>query len=191
MSHTLLAWLLSGALVLAALAVNAVRVVPAGERLVRVRRGRHRVLGPGLAVVLPGLDREIRVPLRATWVDVLFLDATTRDGVPVTVNGAALVSVTHPVRYALAADPPGPATVDALEAEIGRYVGVRDLAQLAEPVLDDGGELTAAVNTRTAGWGVEVARVELTRIEVRLGADLLRWAEGFAARGGRGLVRSA
>jgi regulator of protease activity HflC (stomatin/prohibitin superfamily) len=95
MSDTLLALMVAGALVLAVLAVNSFRVVPADERLVRFRRGRrgHQVKGPGLVVVLPGIDRGVRLPLRRTWADVMWLEATTRDGVSMTVNGAALIRV--------------------------------------------------------------------------------------------------
>jgi hypothetical protein len=184
MSDTLLAWMVSGALVLAVLAVYSFRLVPADERLVRFRRGRrgHEVKGPGLVVVVPGIDRGVRVPLRKAWADVMWLEATTRDGVPVTVNGAALVSVLDPGRYALAAESPDSATVDALESEMGRYVAERDLVELSGSAVGQDGELTSRVNARTGEWGVEVAHVELSRIEVRLGAQLIRWAEGLSAR---------
>jgi regulator of protease activity HflC (stomatin/prohibitin superfamily) len=183
-SDTLLAWMVSGALVLAVLAVYSFRVVPADECLVRFRRGRrgHQLKGPGLVVVLPGIDRVVRVPLGKTWADVMWLEATTRDGVSVTVNGAALVSVFDPGRYALVNDSPAGATTEALEGEISRYVAERDLVELSESDADQRGELMSRVNARTGQWGVEVARVELSRIEVRLDADLIRWAEGFAAR---------
>lgn len=184
MGEALLAWILVGALVLAVLVVSSFRVVPADERLVRLRRGRrgHQVKGPGLVVVLPGIDRGVQVPLRETWADVLWLEAATRDGVSVTVNGAALVSVFDPWRYALAVDSPESATVEALETEISRYVAERDLVEFSEPAVDQHSELASRVNARTGDWGVEVVRVELSRMEVRVDADLIRWAEDSAAR---------
>ncbi len=183
MSDTLLAWMVAGALVLAVLAVYSFRNVPADERLVRFRLGRrgHRLTGPGLVVVLPGIDRGVRVPLGETWADVMWLEATSRDGVSVTVNGAALVSVFDPGRYALGSGSPESATIDALEVEIGRYIAERDLVELSESAVDQHGELTSRVNARTGAWGVEVVRVELSRIEVRLNPSLIRWAERFAA----------
>ncbi|OZM76999.1 SPFH domain-containing protein [Pseudonocardia sp. MH-G8] len=181
---TLLAWMVAGGLALAVLAVHSFRVVPAGERLVRFRRGRsgHRVKGPGPVVVLPGIHRGVRVPRGTTWADVMWLEATTRDGVSVTVHGAALVSVLDPGRYAQAVGSPESSTDEALEAETGRYVAERDLVELFESAADQHRELTSRVTARTGEWGVEVARVELSRIEVRLTADLIRWAEGLAAR---------
>jgi regulator of protease activity HflC (stomatin/prohibitin superfamily) len=181
---TLLAWMLAGALLVAVLAVSSFRIVPADERLVRFRLGRrgHQLKGPGLVTVLPGIDRGVRVPAHAVWADVMWLQATTRDGVPVTVNGAALVSVVDPGRYAGAAGSPRAAVTLALEAEIGRYVAERDLAELSDPAVDQHGELAAGTSAATAEWGVEVAHVELTTVEVRLDARLIRWAERFSAR---------
>jgi regulator of protease activity HflC (stomatin/prohibitin superfamily) len=122
------------------------------------------------------------VPLRETWTDVMLLEAATRDAVSVTINGAALTSVCDPDRYALAVAPPESATHDALEDEISRYVAERDLVELSGSAPDQHGELTSRVNAKTRAWGVEVARVELSRIEVRLDDDLIRWAEELSAQ---------
>ncbi|GAA0919180.1 hypothetical protein GCM10009559_01120 [Pseudonocardia zijingensis] len=182
-SDAVLAWALAGALVLAVFAVNSVRLVPADERLVLFRRGRgHRVTGPGLVFVVPGVDRGVRVPMCPTWTDVVWVEATTRDSVPVTVHGAALVATVDPVRYALAAEPADAATTDAVEAEIARYVSEHDLVELSGWAADRYGELTSRVDARTREWGVEVARVELSRIDVRLGWELIAWAEDLPAR---------
>ncbi len=178
-----LAWAVAAVLVLAVLAVGAFRVVSEDERLVVFRFGRlAAVKGPGLAVVLPGVDRVVRVPLDTTYVDLLWLDAVTRDGVAVTVNGAALASVGDPVSYALSRNSPNSATLAVAETEIRGYVAERDLAELSEPSEGDLCHLSAKVSDRTRDWGVDVTLIEFSRVEVRLKADLIRWAEGFADR---------
>ncbi len=182
-SDTSVAWAIAAGLVLAALAVCAFRVISEGERLVVFRFGRFAtVKGPGLAVVLPGVDRAVRVPLGTTYVDLLWLEAVTRDGVAVTVNSTALASVEDPVSYALSRNSPNSATVAAAEAEIRGYVAERDLVELSEPSEGDLCDLSARVSHRTRDWGVEVTLIEFSRVEIRLKADLIRWAEGFAAR---------
>ncbi|WP_062433579.1 SPFH domain-containing protein [Herbidospora daliensis] len=182
-SDTPLIWALTAVLVLTMLAVGAFRVVSENERLVMFRFGRlAAVKGPGLAVVLPGVDRVVRVPLDTTYVDFLWLDAVTRDGVAVTVNGAALTSVGDPVAYAMSRDSPNSATLATAETEIRGYVAERDLAELAEPSEGDLSDLSAKIGDRTRDWGVDVTLIEFSRVEVRLKADLVRWAEGFADR---------
>lgn len=154
---TSLAWALPAGLVLAVLVFYALRVVPQGERLVVLRFGRPvAVRRPGLAVVLPGVHRGVWVPLGATYVDILWLDAVTRDDVRVVVNGAALATVRDPVSYVLHEGSPGTATVLTAEEEIRGFVAKRDLAELAEPPEEDRHGLSAAISRRTRDWGVEV-----------------------------------
>ncbi|MEU8251340.1 SPFH domain-containing protein [Nonomuraea sp. NPDC048916] len=175
-----LTWIVVGALLLAVLAVSWIRVVPAGERLAVFRLGRYvGIKGPGLVVVPAGIVRAVRIPMRPVHVDLLWVEATTRDQVTVMVNGVAMASVNDPVAYAVAEDSSAAATSAAAETEVRRYVAERDLAELSAPDDDGVEELAARISRRTAHWGVEVRLVELTRIEIPLRADLIRWAENF------------
>ncbi|WP_449065733.1 SPFH domain-containing protein, partial [Planomonospora algeriensis] len=184
------AWIVAGTVALGALAVIAarwVRLVRPGERLVLFRRGRPAgVRGPGIVFMLPFLERGVRVPLRPVHVDLLWLEATTRDGVAVTVSGAALAEVRDPVRHCLAGDSPLSATTAAAEDEVRRHIAGRDLAELAASPGGERRELASRITGRTREQGVEVTRVELGRIEIPLGTGLIRWAEGFSARTGPG-----
>lgn len=185
------AWIITGTValaVLAALAVRVVRLVPSGECLVLFRCGRPvGVGGPGVVLVLPLLDRGVRVPLRPACIDLLWLKATTRDGVAVKVNGAVLASVCDPVRYCLAresplSDTPLSAATAAAEAEVRRYVAGRELAELSGPTGVERTDLQSRITARIRQLGVEVTRIELDRIEIPLTTDLIRWAETFSAR---------
>jgi TrkA domain protein len=171
-------------ILLATVAIRAViTFVPSGRRLVVTRRGRAAtVKGPGLAVVLPGVDSAVMTPHEPDYLDILWLAATTADGVAVSVNGLALASVRDPVGYALHHTSPVSATVAEAEEAIRRYVSRHDLAELADPSDDDLRELSATITERTGEWGVEVALIEFSRIEIRLKDDLLKWADGFAVR---------
>jgi regulator of protease activity HflC (stomatin/prohibitin superfamily) len=180
---TPMVWGLVTGLVLAVLAAGALRVVPQDQRLVVFRFGRPvAVKGPGLAAVLPGADRDVRVPVGATYLDLLWLDAVTRDEVAVTVNGTGLASVTDPVAYAENPGSTSAATLAVAEAEVRAHVAGLDLVQLSRPAADDLRALSARISERTRAWGVEVTVIEFARVEVRLKADLIRWAERFAAR---------
>lgn len=115
-------------------------------------------------------------------VGILWLDAVTRDGVTITVNAAARAFVADPVAYAAYPGSPGDAKLAATEAEIRRYVGKRDLSRLSKRVdlARDAGAGTGA-GDRNRHWGVEVALVAITRVEVRRREDLIRWAERLAS----------
>jgi TrkA domain protein len=170
-------------LVLATVVIRAViTFVPRGRRLVVARRGRETtVKGPGLAVVLPGADSAVMTPQDPDYLDILWLQATTADGVTVSVNGLAVASVHDPVAYARHPSPAA-ATVTEAEEAIRRFVSRRELIELAALSDDDLRELSATITERTTAWGVEVALIEFSRIEIRLKEDLLKWADGFAIR---------
>lgn len=171
-------------ILLAVAVIRAVIVfVPRGRRLVVTRRGRETtVKGPGLAAVLPGVDNAVMTPHEPDYLDILWLAATTADGVTVSVNGLALASVRDPIGYARHHTSPISATVTEAEEAIRRFVSRHDLIELAGPSDDDLRELSAEITERTGAWGVEVALVEFSRIEIRLKEDLLEWADGFAIR---------
>ncbi|MGW5259972.1 SPFH domain-containing protein [Microbispora sp. NPDC004025] len=188
----LAAWAVVAGVLLVVSAVAALRVVKEGERLVVFRFGRlAAVKEPGLAAVLPGADRAVRVPLGPAFLDLLWLDAVTADGVAVTVNGTGLASVRDPAAYALDPGLSESATLATTEAEIRAHVAERDLVELAQPTGESLRDLSARISRRTREWGVEVTVVDLHRVEVRLKADLVRWAEGYAARAERARAEEA
>lgn len=109
-------------------------------------------------------------------VGVLWLEAVTRDGVTITVNAVAQAFVADPAAYASYQGSPGAATLAAAEAEIRRYVGERDLSRLSRRA-----DLAGDAGAGSRHWGVEVTLLALTRVEVRLQEDLIRWAERLAS----------
>ena len=83
------------ALILAA----AIKVVPEYERGVIFRLGRViGAKGPGLFVIIPVVDRMVRVSLRTTTLDVPAQDIITRDNVTVRVNAVTFFNVVDPVK---------------------------------------------------------------------------------------------
>ncbi|GII30487.1 SPFH domain-containing protein [Planotetraspora mira] len=156
-------------LILAAVAAHAFRFVRSGHRLVVFRPGRPAIVkGPGLVLVLPGLDRAVRVPLGPDLVDLPWIEAVTRDGAMVTVNGAVLTSVRDPVSYARSMPPPRSRTAAEAETVIRGYVAKRDLADLSHLSRVDLLVLAAEIGHHTRDWGVEATRIEISRVEVQL-----------------------
>lgn len=178
-ADTTVGWIVAASLLAVVLYLATVRFVRVNERLVVFRLGRIvAVKGPGLAPVLPGLHRTMRVSLNPTRLDLLWLDANTKDKVPVTVNATAVATVVDPAAYALhfvgLEDTPIKTVV---ETEIRRHLAESTLADLSEDTDDDHHRLIARINAHAHEWGVETGQLELSRVEARLPEDLIRWAE--------------
>ncbi|GAA3934416.1 hypothetical protein GCM10023085_14730 [Actinomadura viridis] len=152
-----------------------VRVVPGDERLVVSRfGGATTVRGPGRVLVIPGIDRWVRVPLKWEPLDV-WLEAVTRDGAVVRLKAIALVSVSDPERFALRTAPHPSAAVSVIvESQVRRHVAGLTLAELggsASGPVDAPADVDAAVG----GWGLSVSLLEIVRADVPL-HSVLRWA---------------
>lgn len=176
---------------LGALAASSLHVVWADQRLVVFRFGAlTAVKGPGLVFVLPGVGRGVRVSLAETFLDLLWLEVTTADGVEVTVNATAVMAVRDPAAYAervtTPAEPPRAATTAAASAEIRRFAARRTLAELSHTSSADLRVLSAAVTERASAWGVAVTLVEISRMQLSLDPQLIRWAERYSGGPGDG-----
>ncbi|MCG5213457.1 SPFH domain-containing protein [Streptosporangium sp. KLBMP 9127] len=173
-------WILLAALPVVAIIVRSLRVVGEDERLVVRRLGRLAgVRGPGLVVVWPGLERDVRVSLRLVFLD-LYVEAITRDSVTVRIKATAVAAVADPVRYAMTSDEPLTTTTIAAEGALRQQIAHLDLADL--PALDSRSRTQTAtrISDATGRWGVQVTLLDITDIQIPLKGGLLAWAEDRA-----------
>ncbi|NDU72063.1 hypothetical protein GWI34_05405 [Actinomadura sp. DSM 109109] len=165
-------------LILAAMVVLAsLRAVPEGERLVVSRLGGPlAVRGPGRVLVVPGVDRWVRVSLRWGPLDV-WVEAPTRDGVLLRLKAVAGVSVSDPVRYALRPVPEAAAVSLIVEDHLRRHLALRNLDELGG--LAPGGTVlpTAGLDEAAGEWGLAIGGLEVVRADVPL-PGLHRWLAG-------------
>lgn len=156
------------------LVIASLRVVPEGERLVVSRLGRPpTVRGPGRALVVPGVDRWVRVPLRWSPMDV-WLEASTRDGVLLRLKAIVLVAVSDPARHALGPVPQTAAVSFTVEGRLRRHIADRDLNELGGLTPDQMELLTGDLCEAVGEWGLTVTLLEVVRADVPL-AGLNRW----------------
>ncbi|MES9542153.1 MULTISPECIES: SPFH domain-containing protein [unclassified Actinomadura] len=156
------------------LVIASLRVVPEGERLVVSRLGRPpTVRGPGRALVVPGVDRWVRVPLRWSPMDV-WLEASTRDGVLLRLKAIVLVAVSDPARHALRPVPQTAAVSFIVEGRLRRHIADRDLNELGGLTSDQMRLLTSDLDEAVGEWGLTVTLLEVVRADVPL-AGLNRW----------------
>ena len=91
------------AIVVVAVVLSAIKIVKEYERGVIFRIGRVQggPKGPGLFILLPGIDRMVKVDLRIVTMDVPPQDIITRDNVPARVNAVIYFRVIDPNRSVL------------------------------------------------------------------------------------------
>ena len=178
-------WVVACGAALLLLAGSSLRVVPDEERLVVFRFGRVvRVRGPGLVLRLPGVERLLVVSMGPAQIP-LVVHATTSDGVPVRLLGTGVCRVTDPSRAAETSPDPLTVTANALEDGLAEEVARADLNALLASRERFEARLPGEVTARTAIWGAEVVKVEVSDIETWLTADLLDRVRGNTKAGDR------
>ncbi len=162
-------WVLIGVVVLALLVVgvSSLKTLKEYERGVGFRLGRLReALGPGIRLVIPGLDKMVRVDLRVVALTIPPQEVITRDNVPARVNAVVLFRVIDPVRSVMAVENHAVATSQIAQTTLRSVVGRADLDTLLAHRADLNEDLAASIATQTEPWGVEVDVVEIKDVEI-------------------------
>lgn len=154
-------------LALLALVLSSVRIVKEYERGVMFRLGRLRgPLGPGLCVVLPGVDKLYRVDLRVVALTIPPQEVITRDNVPARVNAVVLFRVVDPVQSVMVVENHAVATSQIAQTTLRSVVGRADLDTLLAHRADLNEDLAQSIAAQTGPWGVEVEVVEIKDVEI-------------------------
>lgn len=144
-------------------AAASVRVVKQYERGVVFRFGRVRptLLSPGLAVIVPIVDRLEKVNMQIITMPVPAQDGITRDNVTVRVDAVVYFSVMDAVRAAVDVQDYLAAIGQVAQTSLRSIIGKSDLDDLLSDreQLNQGMELM--INSPALGWGVHIERVEI------------------------------
>jgi regulator of protease activity HflC (stomatin/prohibitin superfamily) len=147
--------------------VSCVRVLKEYERGVAFRLGHLRApLKPGVRVVVPGVDRLLRVDLRVVTLTIPPQEVITRDNVPARVNAVVLFKVTDPIRSVMAVENHAVATSLIAQTTLRSVVGRADLDTLLAHRTDLNEDLTRTIDEQTEPWGVQVQAVEIKDVEI-------------------------
>jgi regulator of protease activity HflC (stomatin/prohibitin superfamily) len=162
MIATIAALIVPLALVLVLLG-SSVRVVAQYERGVVFRFGRlrPRTRGPGLALVVPVVDRLQKVSMQIVTLPVPAQDGITRDNVTVRVDAVVYYRVVDPVRVAVDVQDYASAILQVAQASLRSIIGKSELDDLLSnrERLNQGLELM--IDNPAVGWGVHIDRVEI------------------------------
>ena len=156
------------AIFVAGLLISSIKVVKEYERGVIFRLGRVRggPKGPGLFILLPGIDRMVKVDLRIVTMDVPPQDVITRDNVPARVNAVIYFRVIDPNRSVLEIENHVLATSQIAQTTLRSVLGQKDLDNLLINREEINEELQRIIDEQTDPWGVKVSVVEVKDVEI-------------------------
>jgi regulator of protease activity HflC (stomatin/prohibitin superfamily) len=145
----------------------AVKIVQEYERGVVFRLGRLvGARGPGLILLIPRIERMVRVDLRVITLDVPAQEAITRDNVTVKVNAVAYFQVVDPARAIVTVLDYRRATSLMCQTTLRSILGQSDLDTLLSSRDQINAQLQLLIDEQTESWGIKVTSVEVRDVEL-------------------------
>ncbi len=145
----------------------SLRVLREYERGVVFQLGRFwRVKGPGLVVVIPGLQQMVRVDLRVVTMDVPPQDVISRDNVSVKVNAVVFFRVVDPKNAIIAVERYLDATSQLAQTTLRVVLGKHELDDMLAERERLNLDVQRILDEQTASWGIKVANVEIKHIDI-------------------------
>jgi regulator of protease activity HflC (stomatin/prohibitin superfamily) len=145
----------------------AIKVLNEYERAVVFRLGRvidHK--GPGLILLIPVIDRMVRISLRTVTMDVPPQDVITRDNVSVKVNAVIYFRVMEPTKAVIEVENYLYATSQLAQTTLRSVCGQSELDDLLSEREKINMELQEILDRHTDPWGVKVSAVEVKHIDL-------------------------
>jgi len=146
---------------------RAIRVVREYERLVVFRLG--RVIGergPGLVLLIPIVDRAVKVGLRTVTMDVPPQDIITKDNVSVKVNAVIYFKVVHAQEAVIEVENYLYATSLIAQTTLRSILGQAELDELLSEREKQNQALQQVIDRHTAPWGIKVSTVEVKNVDL-------------------------
>ncbi len=154
-------------IVCVAAVVMMVRVLNEYERGVVFRLGRVQgAKGPGLMILIPVLDKMVRVDLRTITLDVPPQDIISRDNVTIKVNAVIYFKVVDPVQAVVEVENYLMATSKLAQTTLRSVVGQVDLDSLLSQRETINHQLQSILDKQTEPWGVKVLNVEVKQVDL-------------------------
>lgn len=145
----------------------AIRILNEYERGVIFRLGRViAIKGPGLIILIPIVDKMVKVSLRLVAMDVDPQDVITRDNVSVKVNAVIYFRVIEPTKAIVEVENYSYAMSQLAQTTIRSVCGQAELDDLLAEREKINNELQEIIDTHTDPWGIKVATVELKHIDL-------------------------
>ena len=155
-------------------AIAAIKVLREYERGVVFRLGRllPQPKGPGLIILIPVVDRMVRVDLRTITLNIPPQEVITKDNVPVRVNAVAYFRIVQPQEAIVQVENFMVATSQIAQTTLRSVLGQHQLDELLSERDKINAILQEIIDQQTAPWGIKVSVVEVKDVEIP--ADMQR-----------------
>ena len=154
-------------ILLLALLFSALRVLREYQRGVVFQLGRFwKVKGPGLVMVIPGLQQMVRVDLRVVTMDVAPQDVISRDNVSVKVNAVVFFRVVDPAKAIIQVEDYLMATSQLAQTTLRVVLGKHELDEMLAERERLNLDVQKILDAQTDAWGIKVTNVEIKHIDL-------------------------
>lgn len=154
-------------LLIVALLASSIRILREYERGVVFMLGRFwKVKGPGLVVIIPGIQQMVRVDLRTVVFDVPSQDVISRDNVSVRVNAVVYFRVMDPAKAILQVEDYMNATSQLAQTTLRAVLGKHELDEMLAERETLNSDIQKALDAQTDAWGIKVSNVEIKHVDI-------------------------
>ncbi len=153
--------------VLVALLYSAIKILREYERGVIFLLGRFwKVKGPGLIIVIPGIQKMVRVDLRTIVMDVPSQDVISRDNVSVKVSAVIYFRVMDPEKAIIQVENRVEATSQLAQTTLRSVLGQHELDDMLSEREKLNADIQGILDHTTESWGIKVTNVEIKHIDL-------------------------
>jgi regulator of protease activity HflC (stomatin/prohibitin superfamily) len=173
--------------------ISAVKVLREYERGIVFRLGRlfPQPKGPGLFLLIPVVDRMVRVDLRTITLNIPPQEVITKDNVPVRVNAVAYFRIVAPKDAIVQVENFMVATSQIAQTTLRSVLGQHQLDELLSEREKINAILQGIIDEQTAPWGIKVSIVEVKDVEIPQGMQRAMARQAEAERERRAKVINA
>ncbi|HSV78817.1 MAG TPA: slipin family protein [Ramlibacter sp.] len=151
----------------AMLLASSIRILREYQRGVVFQLGRFwRVKGPGLVIVIPGVQQMVRVDLRIVTLNVEPQDVISRDNVSVKVNAVVFFRVVEPDKAIIQVENFLEATSQLAQTTLRVVLGKHELDEMLAERERLNVDVQQILDAQTGGWGIKVTNVEIKHIDL-------------------------
>ncbi len=155
------------AVIVLVLLVASVRILSEYERGVIFLLGRFwKVKGPGLIIVIPLVQRMVRVDLRVIVMDVPTQDVISRDNVSVKVNAVVYFRIVDPERAIIQVANVFEATSQLAQTTLRSVLGQHELDEMLSERDKLNHDIQLILDQHTDAWGIKVSNVEIKHVDL-------------------------